>query len=113
VPITDNRRLRMDQEVATATRGRVQLVTYINSVRISQDTQYISVMLPETLNIRPQRRSKVKVEVTLRPSVSRPICLGVRAPGNRDQFFFLLDDFFRHFRVLLFCSALSEERMGL
>jgi hypothetical protein len=39
-----NRLLRMDQELATATRGRVQLVRYINSVRTSQETQYISVV---------------------------------------------------------------------
>jgi hypothetical protein len=39
-----NRRLRIDQELATATRGRVQLVTYIDSVRTPQETQYISVV---------------------------------------------------------------------
>jgi hypothetical protein len=33
---------------------------------------------------------KVKVKLTLRPTVSRPVSLGVRPPsGNRDQFFFL------------------------
>jgi hypothetical protein len=36
--------LRMDQELATATRGRVQLVTYINSVRTSEETYYIYVL---------------------------------------------------------------------
>jgi hypothetical protein len=39
-----NRLLRIDQELATATRGWVLLVTYINSVRTSQETQYISVL---------------------------------------------------------------------
>jgi hypothetical protein len=33
----------------------------------------------------------VKVEVILRPTVSRPVRLGVRHPaGTRDQFYFLL-----------------------
>jgi hypothetical protein len=40
---------------------------------------------------------ELKVEVTLRPSVSRPVSLGVRpTSGTRDQFFFHLDNFFRH-----------------
>jgi hypothetical protein len=35
---------------------------------------------------------EVEVEVNLRPTVSRPVCLGVERPsGTRDQFFFLLD----------------------
>jgi hypothetical protein len=35
-------------------------------------------------------------EVNLRPTVSRPVCLGVRHPsGTCDQFFFLLEIFFR------------------
>jgi hypothetical protein len=38
----------------------------------------------------------VEVEVTLRPTVSRPVSLGVRRPfGTRDQFYFLLEIFFR------------------
>jgi hypothetical protein len=38
----------------------------------------------------------IKVEVTLRPTVSRPVCLGVRRPsGTRDQFYFLLEILFR------------------
>jgi hypothetical protein len=39
---------------------------------------------------------------------------GVRhLSGTRDQFFFLFEIFFRRLRGLLFCSALSDERMGL
>jgi hypothetical protein len=38
-----------------------------------------------------------EVEVNLRPTANRPVCLGVRRPsGTRDQFFFLLEIFFRH-----------------
>jgi hypothetical protein len=32
-------------------------ITYINSVRTSQETQYISVLQPRTLTTRPHRRS--------------------------------------------------------
>jgi hypothetical protein len=52
----------------------------------------------------------VDVEVNLQPTVSRPVCLGVRCPsGTRDQFFFLLQTV----AGLLFCSALSDERTSL
>jgi hypothetical protein len=80
-----------------------------------------------------------KVRVTLRPTVSRPVRLGVRRPsGTRDKFLFLLEIFFRHLRVCYFVapsltrgrvcnlllllllesvvplgSALSDERSGL
>jgi hypothetical protein len=40
------------------------------------------------------------VEVNLRPTVSRPVCLGVRhLSGTRDQFFFLYEISFRQLRV--------------
>jgi hypothetical protein len=56
----------------------------------------------------------VEVEVKLRPTVSRTVFLGVRRPsGTSDQFFFLLEIFFRQLGVCYFCSALSDERMGL
>jgi hypothetical protein len=43
----------------------------------------------------------VEVEVNLRPTVSRPVCPGVRRPpGTRDQLFFLLEI---SFRQLLLC----------
>jgi hypothetical protein len=39
---------------------------------------------------------EVEVEVNLRPTVNRPVCLGVRHPfGTHDQFFFLLEISFR------------------
>jgi hypothetical protein len=41
-------------------------------------------------------RIHFEVEVTLRPTVSGPVSLGVRPPsGTNDQFFFLLEYFFR------------------
>jgi hypothetical protein len=46
---------------------------------------------------------EVEVEVNSRPTVSRPVCLGVRRPsGTRDQFFFLLKISFRQLRVCYF-----------
>jgi hypothetical protein len=38
-----------------------------------------------------QQQKEVEVQVNLRPTVSRTVCLGVgRSSGTRDQFFFLL-----------------------
>jgi hypothetical protein len=52
----------------------------------------------------------VEVEVTLRPTVSRPASLGVRRPsGTRDQFYFLLEIFFRQLRVCNFVRPLCRE----
>jgi hypothetical protein len=46
-----------------------------------------------------------EVEVNLQPTVSRPVCLGVRRPfGTRDQFFFLLEIPFRQLRVCYFVA---------
>jgi hypothetical protein len=46
---------------------------------------------------------QLKVKVTLRPTVSRPVRLGVRRPsGTRDQFFFLLEMLFRQLWVCYF-----------
>jgi hypothetical protein len=40
------------------------------------------------------------IKVTLRPTVSRPVRLGVRGPsGIRDQFFFLLEILFRQLQI--------------
>jgi hypothetical protein len=60
---------------------------------------------------RPQEKKKiwniceVEVAVNLRPTVSRPVCLGVRHPsGTRDQFFILLEISFRQLRVCYFVA---------
>jgi hypothetical protein len=48
---------------------------------------------------------EVEVKINLRPTVSRPVCLGVRRPsGTFDQFFFLLEIPFRHLRVCYFVA---------
>jgi hypothetical protein len=45
------------------------------------------------------------VKVTLRPTISRPVCLGVRRPcGTRDQFFFLLEILFRQLQMCYFVA---------
>jgi hypothetical protein len=46
-----------------------------------------------------------KVRVILWPTVSRPVRLGVRHPsGTSDQFFFLIEIFFRQLRVCYFVA---------
>jgi hypothetical protein len=57
--------------------------------------------------------NQVKVKVTLRPTVSRPVCPGVRRPsGTCDQFFFLLEISFRQLRVCNFvASSLTRGRV--
>jgi hypothetical protein len=46
-----------------------------------------------------------EVEGKLRPTVSRPVCLGARHPsGTRDQFIFLLEIFFRQLWVCYFVA---------
>jgi hypothetical protein len=67
---------------------------------------------------------KVKVKVTLRPTVNMPFCPGVRHPsGTSDQFYFLLKIFFRQLRVCYFvaptltrgrvCNLLVQLLLGL
>jgi hypothetical protein len=47
----------------------------------------------------------VEAEVNLRPTISRPVCLGVRRPsGTCDKFFFLLEISFRQSRVCYFVA---------
>jgi hypothetical protein len=61
------------------------------------------VLKKELTSIIAQSKVKAKVKVILRPTVSPPVCLGVRHPsGTHDQFFFLLEIFFRQLRVCYF-----------
>jgi hypothetical protein len=55
----------------------------------------------------------VEVEVTLRPTVSRPVSLDARRPsGTRDRFFFLLEISFRQLRVCNFVApSLTRKRV--
>jgi hypothetical protein len=68
------------------------------------DTVQSSYILPMfRRNILPA--CYTEVEVTLRPTVSRPVSLGVRRPtATRDQLYFLLEIFFRQ---LLVCNFLA------
>jgi hypothetical protein len=48
---------------------------------------------------------EVETVVKLQPTVSRPVRLGVRYPsGTRDQFFLLLEIFFRQLRICYFVA---------
>jgi hypothetical protein len=54
---------------------------------------------------------EVEIEVKLRPTISRPVRLGVRHPsGTRDQFLFLLEIFFRQLRVYFVVPSLTRGR---
>jgi hypothetical protein len=49
--------------------------------------------------------AEVKVVVKLQPTVSRPVSLGARrSSGTHDNFFFLLEIFFRQLRVCYFVA---------
>jgi hypothetical protein len=53
---------------------------------------------------------EVEVEVNLRPTVNRPVCLGFGLPsGNHDQIFV----FCLTIVGFLMCGTLSDERTGL
>jgi hypothetical protein len=50
--------------------------------------------------------------VTLRPTISRPACLGVRRPpGTRDQFFFLLEISFTQLLCYFVAPSLTRVRV--
>jgi hypothetical protein len=57
------------------------------------------------------RLVEVEAEVNLRPTVSRPVSLGVRRPsGTRDQFYFRVENFFKELRfIILYCPLWRED----
>jgi hypothetical protein len=59
------------------------------------------------INASNKRHIEVEVEVKANapPTVSRPVCLGVRRPSEtRDQFFFIIEISFRQLRVCHFVA---------
>jgi hypothetical protein len=70
---------------------------------------------PKTLRYNWAAEVKVKFNVILRPTVSRPVCPGIRPPyGISDQLFALFHgNFLQTFAVVLVWDAISEQRIGL
>jgi hypothetical protein len=60
-----------------------------------------------------QEDSLIEVEVTWRSTISRPVSLGARRPsGTRNQFYFLLEIFFRQLRFWKFVApSLTRRRV--
>jgi hypothetical protein len=80
-------------------------VLYTNSNQLSKMKVSENIM---TLNTTLLKNFKVKGKVILRPTVSRPVRLGVRhTSGTHDQFFILLGIFFR--QLLVLASAVSRD----
>jgi hypothetical protein len=81
--------------------------------RLKHQTCFIS-LVPVSKHVLPMKRPVLaphtrtmlpEPEVNLRPTVNRPVCLGVRhLSGTRDQFFFLLEISFRQLRVSYFVA---------
>jgi hypothetical protein len=90
--------------------------------------EYVGSDLFALYSLRQRNRvlvtTDVEVEVNLRPTVSRPVCPGVRRPSETfDQFFFLLEISFRQLRICYFvapsltrgrvCNLLVQLLLGL
>jgi hypothetical protein len=85
-----------ETKISNLTGNRIRLLDYPARCIVS-----IPPELPWLLG----RNSLNEVEVNLRPTVSRPACLGVRRPsGTLDQFFFLLEIPFRRLRDCYFVA---------
>jgi hypothetical protein len=104
----------------------------VNATLVSSlDSQLWTEIYPSRMNLSTQlswhftfQAESLEVEVNLRPTVSRPVCLGVRRPsGSCDHFFFLLEISFRQLRVCYFvapsltrgrtCNLLVQLFLGL
>jgi hypothetical protein len=79
--------------------GRVECTRYLISSNRQCPTQLWHDEIPNS------SKTSVEVEVKLRPTLSWPVSLDAGHPsGTRDQFYFLLEIFFRHFRVCYFVA---------
>jgi hypothetical protein len=88
-------------------------IIYVNSVRTSQETHYISVLQPGTLTTRPQRRSKSKSKLYYdRQSVGQSVWVSRHPSGTRDQFL-PFSDYFSTVSGLLMWGTLSDEKSVL
>jgi hypothetical protein len=93
-------------------KGRIRVKLYFNIFLLSPrfpnyhevpgyEYHFLNWLLPHG----PFVEVEVEVEVNLRPTVSRPVYLGVRRPsGTHDQFFFSLEISFRQLRVSYFVA---------
>jgi hypothetical protein len=74
-------------------------------IRFKTISGSIILLIPKGRDYEVEVEVKVEaeVEVNLRPTASRPVCLGVRRPsGTCDRFFFLLEISFGQLRVCYF-----------
>jgi hypothetical protein len=83
----------------------LKLTFFLFSYEMVWDIHSVGSLEKVNLNHYVLIEVEVEVEVNLLPTVSRPAFLGVRLPsGTRDQFFFLLEIFFRQLRVCYFVA---------
>jgi hypothetical protein len=91
----------------TSRRGSIRALVatrWVSPVTVQCHRQTFRSYSKQSWHINLNEKMAV-VEVTLRPTVSRPVCPGVRRPsGTSDQFFFLLEIFFRQLRVCYFVT---------
>jgi hypothetical protein len=80
---------------------------------ISSTSAYLSILNPQssgTLSLELSNSTWLSLSVTLRPTVSRPVCLGMKHPfGAYDQIFITCVTVM----VLFLWGVLSDERSGL
>jgi hypothetical protein len=93
-------------------QDREKALKTLNRMDRSHDLQDANWLLSRSPASNTRTVILVEVEVNLRPTVSRPVCLGVRHPsGTRDQFFFLLGISFRQLRLYFVVPSLTRKRV--